>query len=189
MTREDSIVPPPQEDHGRAGRLMEGLAKDLPLLKRGSWHREQWEADTLSDALGRLAAKDHWVGLAETTQGSIALRRATADQLLSTDGTQVDRSTVYELRLWQPEGHLGQGVLAHELRWLNGAGSAMTRVSSTMEAGAEPCWYRRNEYLQHQSSQRSGRDPGVMTCLEVFIEEPAYSNTVFADELFTGRWG
>lgn len=190
MTQEDQNTYPAREDLDRAKRLMEDLeSRSLPALETGTWHREHWDEDTLDDALGRLSQDDHWVGLVETTQGSIALRRAGANGLLSTDGKQVERSTVYELRLWQPGGHRERGVLACELRWLNGSGSAMTQVSSTAKDGWEPCWYRRNDYLQHQSSQRRDGDPGVMTCLEVFIEEPAYGNTVFADEFFTGKWG
>lgn len=121
------------------------------------------------------------------------------------------------------------GVLAREVRWLNGSGCAEIVVERLPEGeehdptvpekaeddgtnkdnGAKTlrqgCWYRVNEYLQH-GADISGKDKldetDVMRSVEVFVveskfgdEEPEFSkeeskfgNTVFADELMTGRW-
>lgn len=121
------------------------------------------------------------------------------------------------------------GVLAHEIRWLNGSGCAEIVVERLREGeehdptvpekaeddgtnkdnGAKTlrqgCWYRVNEYLQH-GADISGKDKldetDIMRSIEVFVEEskfgdeepessdkePKFGNTVFADELMTGRW-
>lgn len=107
------------------------------------------------------------------------------------------------------------GVLAHEIRWLNGSGCAEIVVERLREGeehdptvreraeddgtnkdnGAKPipqrCWYRVNEYLQH-GADISGKEKldetDIMRSVEVFVEEPKFGNTVFADELMTGRW-
>ena len=97
-------------------------------------------------------------------------------------------------------------MAAHELRWLNGSGCAEIRVYTSPRADGAPagagtgareaappglppesCWYRRNRYLEHRSASRSGA-AGRMTALEVFTREPVYGNTVFTDEILTGRW-
>jgi len=80
---------------------------------------------------------------------------------------------------------LEDGVLAHELRWLNGSGAAEIVVGASREGlpGGSDCWVRDNSYLQH------GEKGDVMTSIEVFTVEETYGNTVFADELMTGRWG
>ena len=106
------------------------------------------------------------------------------------------------------------GVLAREIRWLNGSGCAEIVVERLREGeehdptvpekaeddgtnkdnGAKPipqrCWYRVNEYLQH-GADISGKEKldetDIMRSVEVFVEEPEFGNTVFADELMTGR--
>lgn len=107
------------------------------------------------------------------------------------------------------------GVLAREIRWLNGSGCAEIVVERLREGeehdptvrekaeddgtnkdnGAKPipqrCWYRVNEYLQH-GADISGKEKldetDIMRSVEVFVEEPEFGNTVFADELMSGRW-
>lgn len=112
-------------------------------------------------------------------------------------------------------GRDSNGVLAHEIRWLNGNGCAEVVVErlrdgekhdpavrekaeddgTNKDNGAKPilqrCWYRVNEYLQH-GADISGKDKldetDIMRSIEVFVEEPEFGNTVFADELMSGRW-
>ena len=112
-------------------------------------------------------------------------------------------------------GRDSNGVLAREIRWLNGSGCAEVVVErlrdgekhdpavrekaeddgTNKDNGAKPilqrCWYRVNEYLQH-GADISGKDKldetDIMRSIEVFVEEPKFGNTVFADELMTGRW-
>lgn len=107
------------------------------------------------------------------------------------------------------------GVLAREIRWLNGSGCAEIVVERLREGdeheatvckkakddgtnkdnGAKTlqqrCWYGVNEYLQH-GADISGKDKldetDIMRSIEVFVEEPEFGNTVFADELMSGRW-
>ena len=114
--------------------------------------------------------------------------RATREALTGTDGATIDLDVVYELRLWRPVGSEGEnGLMAHEIRWLNGAGSAEIQVNTGSGAG-KPCYYRQNSYVQHHSAGRERPAP-KMTSLEVFIEESQFGNTVLADEFFTGTWG
>lgn len=121
------------------------------------------------------------------------------------------------------------GVLAREIRWLNGSGCAEIVVERLREGedhdptvrekaeesgtnkdnGAKTlrqrCWCRVNEYLQHGadiSGKKELDETDVMRSVEVFVveskfgdeepefskEEPKFGNTVFADELMTGRW-
>ena len=107
------------------------------------------------------------------------------------------------------------GVLAREIRWLNGSGCAEIVVEWLREGeehdptvpekaeddgtnkdnGAKTlrqgCWCRENKYLQH-GADISGKDKldetDIMRSIEVFVEEPEFGNTVFADELMSGRW-
>ena len=121
------------------------------------------------------------------------------------------------------------GVLAREIRWLNGSGCAEIVVERLREGekhdptvreraeddgtnkdnGAKTlrqgCWCRENKYLQH-GADISGKEKldetDIMRSVEVFVvepefsdeepefskEEPKFGNTVFADELMTGRW-
>ena len=126
-------------------------------------------------------------------------------------------------------GRDSNGVLAHEIRWLNGSGCAEIVVERlregehhdpTVREKAEDggtnkdnggktihqrCWYRVNEYLQHGadiSGKKELDETDIMRSIEVFVEEskfgdeepefsdeePKFGNTVFADELMTGRW-
>ncbi len=126
-------------------------------------------------------------------------------------------------------GRDSNGVLAREVRWLNGSGCAEIVVERLREGeehdptvrekaegngtnednGAKTlrqgCWYRVNEYLQHGadiSGKKELDETDVMRSVEVFVveskfgdeepefskEEPKFGNTVFADELMTGRW-
>lgn len=121
------------------------------------------------------------------------------------------------------------GVLAREIRWLNGSGCAEIVVERLREGedhdptvrekaedgrtnkdnGAKTlrqgCWCRVNEYLQHGadiSSEEKLDETDIMRSIEIFVEEskfgdeepefskeePKFGNTVFADELMTGRW-
>ena len=114
------------------------------------------------------------------------------------------------------------GVLAREIRWLNGSGCAEIVVERLREGedhdptvrekaedggtnkdnGAKTlhqrCWCRVNEYLQHGadiSSEEKLDETDIMRSIEVFVvepefskEEPKFGNTVFADELMSGRW-
>lgn len=114
------------------------------------------------------------------------------------------------------------GVLAREIRWLNGSGRAEIVVERLREGedhdptvrekaeddgtnkdnGAKTlrqgCWCRVNEYLQHGadiSGKKELDETDIMRSIEVFVvepefskEEPKFGNTVFADELMTGRW-
>ncbi|WP_454932172.1 hypothetical protein [Actinomyces oricola] len=172
------------------------LGKDLPALSEGTWTCQTDGDATLKGVLEALPGGD-WTGLAETTRGSKVVSRADAETLTESGGSSIEVGTVYELRLWRPlSGARGgdtagdDGVAAHEVRWLNGSGSAQIRlyVDGGPEALGERCWWRTNSYLQHQGAGRKG-PAQRMTSLEVFIEEPRFGNTVFADELFTGRWG
>lgn len=126
-------------------------------------------------------------------------------------------------------GRDSNGVLAREIRWLNGSGCAEIAVERLREGedhdptvrekaeddgtnkdnGAKTlrqgCWCRVNEYLQHGadiSGKKELDETDIMRSIEVFVEEskfgdeelefskeePKFGNTVFADELMTGRW-
>ena len=134
-------------------------------------------------------------GVAYTTSGAYSVRRAGASglaTLIERDGQagsreqEIDLDTVYELRLWRVmDKKTDDGLLAHELRWLNGSGAAEIVVGASREGllGGSDCWVRDNSYLQH------GEKGDVMTGIEVFTVEKTYGNTVFTDELMTGRWG
>ena len=151
-------------------------------------------------------------GVAYTTSGAYSVRRVGASgltTLIEKDGQvgsreeEIDLDTVFELRLWRvmdkktdDGGNVAgeDGVLAHELRWLNGTGSAEVAVlradgvGDGAATGAEDCWYRPNAYLQHSDSERDPRKMPAMESIEVFIIEDEYGNTVFVDELMTGEW-
>ena len=166
----------------------------MPDLKPAVWTTDIVQDEDLGAALGRVGRLGANVrGIAYTTAGARALRSACDGVLRATDG-EVPCETVYELRLWSviaQGGGGGDGVLAHELRWLNGTGSAEVAVlradgvGDGAATGAEDCWYRPNAYLQHGDSEK---DPREMRSIEVFIIEDEYGNTVFVDELMTGEW-
>ena len=169
----------------------------MPDLKPAVWTTDIAPDEDLGAALGRVGRLGANVrGIAYTTAGARALRSACDGVLRATDG-EVPCETVYELRLWSviaKDGGGGDGVLARELRWLNGTGSAEVAVLRADGAGdgaatgAEACWYRPNAYLQHSDSERDPREMPAMESIEVFIIEDEYGNTVFVDELMTGEW-
>ena len=169
----------------------------MPDLKPAVWTTDVTPDEDLGAALGRVGRLGANVrGIAYTTAGARALRSVCDGVLRATDG-EVRRETVYELRLWSviaKDGGGGDGVLARELRWLNGTGSAEVAVLRADGAedgavtGAEDCWYRPNAYLQHSDSERDPREMPAMESIEVFIIENEYGNTVFVDELMTGEW-
>ena len=169
----------------------------MPDLKPAVWTTDIARAEDLGAALGRVGRLGANVrGIAYTTAGARALRSACDGVLRATDG-EVPCETVYELRLWSviaKDGGGGDGVLARELRWLNGTGSAEVAVlradgvGDGVATGAEACWYRPNAYLQHSDSKRDPREMPAMESIEVFIIEDEYGNTVFVDELMTGEW-
>ena len=166
----------------------------MPDLKPAVWTTDIAPDEDLGAALGRVGRLGANVrGIAYTTAGARALRSACDGVLRATDG-EVPCETVYELRLWSviaQDGGGDDGVLARELRWLNGTGSAEVAVlradgvGDGAATGAEDCWYRLNAYLQHGDSEK---DPREMRSIEVFIIEDKYGNTVFVDELMTGEW-
>ena len=166
----------------------------MPDLKPGVWTVDVAQDEDLEAALGRAGRLGANVqGIAYTTAGARALQSVCDGVLHATDG-EVRRETVYELRLWSviaQDGGGDDGVLARELRWLNGTGSAEVAVlradgvGDGAATGAEDCWYRPNAYLQHGDSEK---DPREMRSIEVFIIEDEYGNTVFVDELMTGEW-
>ena len=169
----------------------------MPDLKPAVWTTDIAPDEDLGAALGRVRRLGANVrGIAYTTAGARALRSACDGVLRATDG-EVPCETVYELRLWSviaKDGGGGDGVLARELRWLNGTGSAEVAVlradgvGDGAATGAEACWYRPNAYLQHSDSERDPREMPAMESIEVFIIEDEYGNTVFVDELMTGEW-
>ena len=168
----------------------------MPDLKQAVWTTDIAQNEDLGAALGRVGRLGANVrGIAYTTAGARALRSVCDGVLRGTDG-EVQRETVYELRLWSviaKDGGGRDGVLARELRWLNGTGSAEVAVLGADGAGdgtapqGEACWYRPNAYLQHSDSERDPRKTPAMESIEVFIEAE-YGNTVFVDELMTGEW-
>ncbi len=168
----------------------------MPDLKPAVWTTDIARAEDLGAALGRVGRLGANVrGIAYTTAGARALGSACDGVLRATDG-EVPCETVYELRLWSviaQNGGGGDGVLARELRWLNGTGSAEIAVLRADGAGdgaatgAEACWYRPNAYLQHGDGEKDPREMPAMESIEVFIEAE-YGNTVFVDELMTGEW-
>ncbi|WP_136314194.1 hypothetical protein [Actinomyces procaprae] len=172
---------------------------DAPL-QRGMLTDTSCGDGTLASVLAE-ATTGRWQGVAYTTAGACALREiygeAGTARLRNTDGKEVDPDTVYELRLWSVETSSDESLLARELRWLNGTGGVEVTVRRKAEAvdggkaaageSDRPCWYRHNSYLQHgASAPYKGSD--AMTSIEVFTEEAAYGNTVFVDEIMTGRW-
>ena len=168
----------------------------MPDLESAMWTTDIAQDEDLGAALGRVGRLGANVqGIAYTTAGARALQSVCDGVLHATDG-EVRRETVYELRLWSviaQDGGGDDGVLARELRWLNGTGSAEIAVLRADGAGdgaatgAEACWYRPNAYLQHGDGEKDPREMPAMESIEVFIEAE-YGNTVFVDELMTGEW-
>ena len=168
----------------------------MPGLKPAVWTVDVAQDEDLEAALGRAGRLGANVqGIAYTTAGARALRSVSGQSLCDTGDNEVPLDTIYELRLWAVTRRGGEddGVLAHELRWLNGAGSAdvtLRGIDDDDRAGApekERCWYRPNDYLQHSADETDARNMPIMTSVEVFTEAE-YGNTVFVDELMTGEW-
>ena len=165
-------------------------------LKEGRWTVR--DAGNLQRVIARAAESEtEWQGIAYTTAGARALRSISEGELLGTDGEQIKHNTVYELRLWSviAKGGEDDDVLAHEIRWLNGTGSADVILrwvddnDQTDVPKDEHCWYRPNDYLQHSANKTDECECKIpiMTSVEVFTEVD-YGNTVFVDELMTGEW-
>ena len=169
----------------------------MPDLKPAVWTVDVAQDEDLEAALGRAGHLGGSVqGIAYTTAGARALRSVSGRSLCDTGDNEVPLDTIYELRLWAVtvtrRGGEDDGVLAHELRWLNGTGSAEVAVLRADGVGdgtasAESCWYRPNAYLQHDDSKKDPSKMPKMTSIEVFAEAE-YGNMVFVDELMTGRW-
>ena len=145
---------------------------------------------TLDDVLKAVAPTGSVAGIAYTTAGAHAITSISEGKLHSSDG-DVEQALIYELRLWEAGITDDRGVLAHEWRWVNGSGSAEIIVYETSSRKEntlkfKPCWYRHNAYLQHGAALPG--NPKTMTSIEVFTEQE-YGNTVFVDELMTGKWG
>lgn len=146
----------------------------------------------LTEVLQRAAGSEmEWQGVAYTTAGAKSVFVVTGSALttrLNGKEQEIPLDTVYELRLWVV-GALPDDVTARELRWLNGSGSAEVTVSTDVPANgdASHCWVRDNAYLQH-GAKAPFKNADTMTSVEVFTAEPEYGNTVFTDELMTGRW-
>ena len=162
-------------------------------LRRGRWTVR--DAGDLQRVIARAVESEaQWQGIAYTTAGARALRSISEGALCGTDGEQVQHNTVYELRLWSviAKGGEGDDVLAHELRWLNGTGSAEVTLRGADDGRAnipeeERCWYQPNGYLQHSGNETDARKMPIMRSIEIFTEAD-YGNTVFVDELMTGEW-
>lgn len=140
-----------------------------------------------------------WNGVVYTTRGARSIRGVEGGALktiIDDELVDVPLETVYEVRLWVVlSDDPGVGTWrARELRWVNGSGACDVRIYSLLdEAGAgargesRECWWNPNAYLQHGWSSEDG-PRGHMTSIEVFGTEPRYGNTVFMDELMTGKW-
>lgn len=165
-------------------------ANTFKPLAKGFWTSSA--VGDLTEVLARAAGSGmEWQGIAYTTAGAKSVFAVTGSALttrLEGKDQEIPLGTVYELRLWAV-GARPDGVMARELRWLNGAGSAEVTVRTDAPVGgeADACWVRDNAYLQH-GARAPFKDADTMTSVEIFTTEPEYGNTVFADELMTGRW-
>ena len=196
---------------------MNGKDHSLNALRAGEFRVENIP-DGGPSALVRMAAgAGEASGIAYTSTGASAVRSVSGADgdsavVITTSGGSIDLGTVYELRLWRfVDGGADAtgGLVAEELRWLNGFGAVRVTLTDSPNASghileAPHCWYQRIEYLQHQGTSSMNEEcsevpgergadktqaaPSVMTCVEVFQSETAYSNAVFVDQLMTGRW-
>ena len=162
----------------------------MPSLREAMWSSSPDPNATLDDVLKAAASAGSVAGIAYTPAGAHAVT-SVSDGKLHSAGGAVDRAAIYELRLWEVGITDDREVLAHEWRWVNGSGSAeiiVHEASSRKESALKfkPCWYRHNAYLQHGAALLE--NPQTMTSIEVFTEQE-YGNTVFVDELMTGKWG
>lgn len=162
----------------------------MPSLREAMWSSSPNPNATLDDVLKAVAPTGSVAGIAYTTAGAHAITSISEGKLHSSDG-DVEQTLIYELRLWEVGITDDREVLAHEWRWVNGSGSAEIIVHETSSRKEntlkfKPCWYRHNAYLQHGAALPG--NPKTMTSIEVFTEQE-YGNTVFVDELMTGKWG
>lgn len=162
----------------------------MPSLREAMWSSSPDPNATLDDVLKAVASAGSVAGIAYTTAGAHAIT-SVSDGKLHSSGGDVERTAIYELRLWEVGITDDREVFAHEWRWVNGSGSAeiiVHETSSSKESTPKfkPCWYRHNAYLQHGAALLE--NPRTMTSIEVFTEQE-YGNTVFVDELMTGKWG
>ncbi|VEJ59015.1 hypothetical protein [Arachnia propionica] len=162
----------------------------MPSLREAMWSSSPNPNATLDDVLKAVAPTGSVAGIAYTTAGAHAITSISEGKLHSSDG-DVEQALIYELRLWEVGITDDREVLAHEWRWVNGSGSAEIIVHETSSRKEntlkfKPCWYRHNAYLQHGAALPG--NPKTMTSIEVFTEQE-YGNTVFVDELMTGKWG
>lgn len=162
----------------------------MPSLREAMWSSSPNPNATLDDVLKAAASAGSVAGIAYTTAGAHAVT-SVSDGKLHSSGGAVERAAIYELRLWEAGITDDSKVLGHEWRWVNGSGSAeiiVHEASSRKESALKfkPCWYRHNAYLQHGAALLE--NPQTMTSIEVFTEQE-YGNTVFVDELMTGKWG
>ena len=143
-------------------------------------------------------------GVAYTTSGAYSVRRAGASGLTTPDREgwpgrfpgAGDRPG-HGLRAapvagdGQEDRRRRQRSLARTASWpmscggSTAVGPAEIMVGESCESvpGGSDCWVRENSYLQH------GEKGEVMDSIEVFTVEETYGNTVFTDELMTGRRG
>lgn len=162
----------------------------MPSLREAMWSSSPNPNATLDDVLKAAASAGSVAGIAYTPAGAHAVT-SVSDGKLRSSGGAVERAAIYELRLWEAGITDDSEVLGHEWRWVNGSGSAeiiVHEASSRKESALKfkPCWYRHNAYLQHGAALLE--NPQTMTSIEVFTEQE-YGNTVFVDELMTGKWG
>jgi len=162
----------------------------MPSLREAMWSSSPNPNATLDDVLKAVAPTGSVAGIAYTTAGAHAITSISEGKLHSSDG-DVEQALIYELRLWEVGITDDREVLAHEWRGGEGAGFAEIIVHETSSRKEntlkfKPCWYRHNAYLQHGAALPG--NPKTMTSIEVFTEQE-YGNTVFVDELMTGKWG
>lgn len=158
---------------------------------------------------------DSWRGWALTTNGAHAVRLCEGSLAItdpgSAQGSHVDLTTVYELRLWDnrcaqsssassaetrvrapgsgPCGADGPGsdgnsaVLADELRWVNGYGSRRVAVLAIAKVSRADA---EEQCLVRPSTART-HDRRTLGLLEVFRVEPQYGNVEYLDQIVTGE--
>lgn len=158
---------------------------------------------------------DSWRDWALTTNGAHAVRLCEGSLAItdpgSAQGSHVDLTTVYELRLWDnrcaqsssassaetrvrapgsgPCGADGPGsdgnsaVLADELRWVNGYGSRRVTVLAIAKVSRADA---EEQCLVRPSTART-HDRRTLGLLEVFRVEPQYGNVEYLDQIVTGE--
>lgn len=185
--------------------MSETVKPSLPPLIPGRWRHEAFPEADLGEALRQAAAvgASEWAGIAYTTAGAKAVNGLIVEGtetvgLRPTEAgrDEINLETVYEARLWAVrDGASDGGAMADEVRWVNGSGAAHVSAWMSMAPDmpvpedADECWLRVNEYLTHNSAGAlSLENAPKISAVEVFTIEPEFGNTVFTDELMTGRW-